>query len=841
MRPLKLIMTGFGPYAGTVEIDFETLGSRGLFLITGDTGAGKTTIFDGISFALYGEASGDSRTPAMLRSDFAAPEQKTQVKLLFLHKGIQYTVTRSPKYLRPKRQGTGTTTELQSAELEHPGGLVAGYSQVTEFCKNLLGLDKQQFSQVAMLAQGDFMKLLLSGTEERSKIFRRIFGTEYCRRLQEALKIRAAEIFEEYQRYEASAAHYISELSFDPSGVLPEELPHKIQQIIRQNKRQEKALRTEGLRLSEELEKARSAKEKQEQIQQLRKTVQQAADRLTALALQQKEAEQQQKEAQKKLSLIEKLKLEINLLSSSLSNYDKLAEAQKQQEQLQKQCSEQEAFYRENKNIPSVEQALSQAEAVQREAEAFIAYQELKTRAEKAQAHYLRMEQEYTLLSQKSAQGEALFFREQAGILAASLSEGCPCPVCGSTVHPQKAAPSPEAPSPEELNRMKAQTKQSRILWEEAALQAGQAKAALAQAEKTLTVRNQTSIEEKKKQSQALLLLARKKEELEQHWQENQKKLAVLEERITALTGLLNYTDRQQAASALEDKKALLAAETAFWEETSCRTAALEKELAALNAAVHTHRKHLAEAEEAFLPFAHFLTEESLLQEKQRLLEEKEKQQQDLYAVIVSDQKAGEKICIFADKISRCAKAYSEIKLLSDAASGTLPGQSKLSFEAYLQTYYFTEILNRANQWLSKFSSGRFLLHRMEDSQDRRWRAGLELEVLDNYTGKYRHVRTLSGGEIFTASLAMALGLSDAVQAHAGGVSLDILFIDEGFGTLDGEAMEKAMDTLGSLAGTSRLIGIISHVEELKSRIPRQIQVIRASQGTGSQIWTASL
>ena len=205
MRPLKLIMSAFGPYAGEETIDFEKMGNRGLYLITGDTGSGKTTVFDAVSFALFGESSGGNREPSMLRSRFAEAKTKTFVDLTFLYKGREYRVRRNPEYLRPKDRGEGETAERADAVLYLPGdGIVEGVKNVNEKITELLGVNKDQFSHIAMIAQGEFLKLLLADTKKRSEIFREIFGTKKYQALQDALKSRSGKLHDEYDEISRS-------------------------------------------------------------------------------------------------------------------------------------------------------------------------------------------------------------------------------------------------------------------------------------------------------------------------------------------------------------------------------------------------------------------------------------------------------------------------------------------------------------------------------------------------------------------------------------------------------------------------------------------------------------
>ena len=805
-------------------------------MITGDTGAGKTTIFDGISFALYGEASGENRSADMMRSDFALPEVKTEVVFAFSHRGTEYTVRRSPKYTRPKKHGKGTTVNTQSADIESPEGIVSGYTQVTDYCKNLLGLDKKQFSQVAMLAQGDFMKLLLAGTEDRGKIFRRIFGTDYCLNLQNMLKAKLSEINGQYMGYQQRLEQYRSGLSFDTENIPIERLPEFIAKEIKKNKHTEKLLEQDVTALTSFINQSYNVKDRQSRMlgaqADIRNTKKQIEENEESL----RKAQAVRNEALQKQTLTEKLRAETDALEKSLADYDKYEATLKQREQIERLSQERETFYRDNPEIPSTDKAMAATEKAQNNLKALEACEKLRRAYEEAQKDFTQKEENYIALSQEYTRCESLFFREQAGIMASMLSDGLPCPVCGSTEHPHKAEASPEAPTQEALGKMKRALEKARSSREEAALQSGNLGAEWRQAREKLTVSTQEEALKILEETRRLPELARQKEKLDSDWQTSREKLAALEERIAAFQSRLLYKDPQEAEEALHEKKMILETELKAIEEALARYAALDKEQASLKAVLAEKNQQLEKACEDFEAFKDFLADDETIAAKKAELNQKEALLKEIFSIISADSKTLENLKSLSGDLAKCAESYSAVKLLSDTASGNLSGQSKMTFEAYMQAFYFTEIINKANLWLTRLSGGRFMLHRMEEASDKRSQSGLEMEVLDKYTGKYRSIKTLSGGESFMASLAMALGLSDTVQANAGGITLETMFIDEGFGTLDEETLSKAIGILESLAGSSRLVGIISHVEELKDRIPRQIRVTRKTPGGGSDV-----
>ncbi|MCI1965353.1 MAG: SMC family ATPase [Oscillospiraceae bacterium] len=1046
MKPLNLVISAFGPYAGQVELPLRELGSGGLFLICGDTGAGKTTIFDAISYALFGEVSGSTRTVDTLRSNFAAPQSKTFVELLFSHNGKEYKILRNPSYRRPKKRGTGEATESADAVLTLPDGSVqTGSSHVTQEIVRLLGIDHRQFKQVAMIAQGEFLALLLAESSERAEIFRRVFSTDLFRRMEDLLKKRELEL---KRKWEDGARSILQDAALiQPEAEKPlkealtvclnendiNQIPQLLQLLIDENTTDTENCKTAEAASAE----ARSHTEKliaalaearqtaqafsalntaRSHYEQLLKhndemerqaaalyAAQQAESRVTpahsALLRKQKElqnleteitaltgkitaADQSLTELKKaaeaehaKEAEREQLSGQIATLSSALPNYQKAAALDQLAAQLAHSFAEQDSLMTrlsENKKKLTAERLRLRAEL---EALATVEVDRLACQNEEQNARkicdtltgildsvqkirtlitgyqatksgYLKEETSYCKANAAYDSAEQAFLRQQAGILASGLSDEAPCPVCGSVSHPHPAKLSGSAVTGEELKRLKTARDQHHSALESVGLKLKSAETRILSDRENLR-RSVNDLlcgvtgDENVQSLQQKALTARK--QAEQNRSQAQKKLSTLEQqcqRKISCTSQLQETEdslastdqkletvrekRNDLTASLEAKRAEAAslrtslpyptqkeAKTKL-EHLSHRLTAMKQSLqkaeeayrACLgeresNAAVLAdNRKRLvltrtqaSELEQEYhlrLAESGFHTEKEyfdsiLPAEKIKVLQQRQtdyrddrvrtedtirrleaetagKAPADLTAMeqeltrAQQEQSAKEKafhtISVRLENNrgveTRMKKAlanrktleeeYACVRGLSRTANGEQSGRQKLDFEQYVQAAYFHRVLHQANRRLSAMTNGRYVLLRRESPTDLRSHSGLELDVLDHYNGKTRDVRSLSGGESFKASLSLALGLSDVVQSFAGGVKIETMFIDEGFGSLDSESRQQAIATLSELAEGNRLVGIISHVAELREQIDRQIIIQKGVNGSKIQI-----
>ena len=913
MKPLKLTIAGFGPYAGVQELDFEKLGDKGLYLITGDTGAGKTTIFDAITFALFGEASGNNREPSMLRSKYAKLEDPTYVELTFIHGNKVYSIKRNPGYERARIRGSGTTKQEAEAQLVYPDDrVVTQVKDVNTAVREIIGLTREQFSQVAMISQGDFRKLLQADTDSRRKIFRDIFSTHRFERLQEKLREQANIVKSQLDNANMSIQQYVSGIMCDENSVYADDVKKAknnelyITEILvllgnllhdDENSKDSVAKKIEDAKhcnekLIVQLTKAQAyitAKKDFTQNQQLAKQKNDELLQLEARAEEAKKAACEQDVLNKKIAELEML----------LPIYDELADKEKA---LQKKVREstditkQLETARKNEVVFAAElehlkYKFKQVENVAAEKEKLFSLQrELNEQKEKfgklllsiselskqenalaiCQERYKNAREKSLQLSNEYEQQNRAFLDEQAGIIAQELADGKPCPVCGSTEHPIPAQMGKNAPSEAQVKKAKSEYEAAQQITEkssaEASRQNGIVMAAREKAQEMaaellddidltnaqnaadvkigqisqqlVKVKRQIGDVEKQEAEKELLAqeIPKKEAALEKSKSETaqlNEKLAVLENELQTLKAQtdelrkkLDFSDRVQALNekqALEEKVMSLQKNlaNAILARDACKEA-----LAGIKAAAQQLEKQLAEGCDADVNI--------LEQQKIQLtaqMNEYEHQQKILHSRLTVNKEAKKYITKKMDEAQSLAKRYEWMNSLAETANGNVKGKEKISLETYIQAAYFDRVLERANLRLRKMSGGQYDLKRRRTSEDLRGHSGLELDIVDHINTTERSVNTLSGGEAFMASLALALGLSDEVQMSTG-ISLDTMFVDEGFGSLDSDTLSKAYNALAGLTEGNKLVGIISHVAELKEKIDKQIVVVKNKNGS---------
>lgn len=1182
MRPLNLILSAFGPYAGQTELNLEKLGTSGLYLITGDTGAGKTTLFDAITFALYGEASGDHRDANMFRSKYAAPETPTFVDLTFSYRDKTYRVKRAPEYERPKTRGTGTTLQKAEAELILPDGrVIAKPKEVDAEIRDIMGIDRNQFLQIAMIAQGDFLKLLLAPTEDRKKIFRRIFKTDLYQKLQDELKRESGALHDQCDKAKLSLRQYISGIQCSEDNVLflslreakedrmlITEVTELIAKILDEDTALASAMKAEiadleaqlqtihtALSIAAETEKSRKQLEelqatlaekqalleeaakaleaeeacvdKREELEQnitllrselkryeeyeTRKAAadqaekqladdhaaleagkaEQSAQKAALAALKQTSAELREagreyaeltahrkeraiwqgnlndflsrqeacRNAEAALSDTktkfdacaatvpeqEALQRTAALLTRELPSYDALAEkraaAAKQAEEnrghagkileaktaaasLEEKIRGWKEEQLQLQDVPALrEKQLAAHTECQRRRNALVEVQNaadnlapLNAELEKSQAAFLRAASDARNAQNAYQQANDAFLAEQAGVLALDLEEGMPCRVCGATHHPKLACISENAPTEAELKDARrkadrAEAEKQRCAEVCAALKAriqtageaihrqlealglsenedlaaridaedralGQLIQQLAALDEQLKrkkalddgipIKEQTLRERTAKITEQENLLATRRAELD-----------AIHRQIAEETRQLSYESKKDAESALADTQARLSglqaemeaarnahqqAQQSFaaarsllnqareqlktapeWdaeadetaqaksclaqvteeletlsgkvaaaaqraaqkqqidaqlpekeqalEELTRKLSQLEREISSASAALmaekqqlevlrqdlrfasaelaaqtlrqweqeaaegkrrieEARKRHAQRKEESIRTHTQIEQLEAQLREAPQIdIPAEEARQTELTALRQAKQQrmeaANARIAANAPALKAIHERqldlasletrYAWVRALSNTANGNLSGKEKVMLETYIQMTYFDRILLRANLRLTVMTDGQYQLKRRREAENNRSQSGLELDVIDHYNGTERSVKTLSGGEAFKASLALALGLSDVIQSSSGGVKLDTMFVDEGFGSLDEESLNQAMKALSDLTSGNRLVGIISHVADLKDRIDRQILVTK-SQAEGSRV-----
>ena len=1078
MKPLYLEMTAFGPYKDTQRIDFTMLGADGLFLITGDTGAGKTTIFDAISYALYGLTSMPGRSAGSMRSDFAPESQATIVTFRFSHRGRQYEIMRQPAYTRHLLRGADrskTTTVPEKAELTGDGiQPVSGAKNVTDLVQNqILHLDHSQFCQVAMIAQGEFRKVLTASTDERTKILQKIFLTEGYQRMSEILKTRTASaralrdrsasvISDRLQaiRTGTENAEALSQLQSIASPVdllsrreqalgllddilrsdqvlsdsLAEAISHL--QIEAEALTRRLALADSDNRKLDEYQASQTMKtqldaqtpsmETRRKTLTLRKTTRysvypfyeqkqragkDAAASAAAYARSlaavseakscHEDAEKRYVAAQAENALLDQKKLELRQLQDQIPLYSRRNALQSDLETasaalrqldekallLQTRLQDHDILARKLKDYitRSADVPLQKKEAdvrlqtLEKQRESLLDLCRRTRQAEKQRVSWERSKKQYVSVRRQYdsqyaelSEAERRLEMNRAGLLAQELKDGAPCPVCGSTVHPHPASPFlPDASdsrvtvTDETVRSLRAKSDLLRQKKDEAATEAASLKAAAGTASAQLRddlVRNLSAIQAEiglqeteippeedirdderlplsrletlltqlqaaldssaaavRQQAETLSLqlanlqLAQKRQEKAE---EEKRQLDTQKETLradresvvqrqtackAALSGLpvLPFPTLKEAEAAVTAAREVCELLSRQIEEAGQKKEAAARALAASLAsskAAEAQRdkdRHSAlDAAEKFdqkLKETGLLSEEALLEnlcseealkEEEQALSAFDRQQaaatarlkaaqtaakglvrSDLGQLRTSQAELSTRLAALRDKKARtegrienneaarnsiCAE-YSRLQQqehsyeMLDKLYRLVSGQTqnvKITFEQYIQETGFDEITRAANIRLDMITDGRYRFFRREEiDAGKKSKNALALDILDNYTGKKRPVSTLSGGESFKASLSLALGLSDSISSRAGGITIDSLFIDEGFGSLDKrQSLSDAVNMLVSLSTHHKLIGIISHCDELKEQIRRQIVVTRGRDGSHVQV-----
>lgn len=1018
MKPLKLKMTAFGPYAERTEIDFVKIGS-GLFIITGDTGAGKTMIFDAITFALYGAASGGGREPAMLRSDYVPNNVKTSVELVFSHKDEVYTVSRVPSYTRP---GTKTPVLAEASLISESGRVnIAKSKDVTNKITEIIGLDRNQFTQVSMLAQGEFKKLLYAGSDERRNIFRKIFSTQSYDAMQDRLKKAADELKQKCEDVIKSARQKAEEvkgeINADPEAE-PEEFMKELNAIIERDIAEKKEfeknigeirgrIEEEKLRLElcrsdnnelKRLEERKAELEKlkermsetdekkkrlklsedcrtyvmpseremnicEKQLDQLKKSMRDTKQKLDSTGEDFGKAQEEFKKCRNEDELRTRLASEISALERAIPEYKLLDELAERKTAISAEIALEERRLAEYEGSISFNSAMiKKAEAEKqgisdapgKEVSLRIECNSLKDRqsrlgelvkdikkieslkkaADKAAAEFSEADKEYEIKTEKAHRLEKQFYLEQAGIMAMELEDGSPCPVCGSITHPRKAQLSEEAPSEVEVNESKAAADEAGVAMREASVKSGNAftkyEEALKAAEEKAAEYEITTLSEVKEykthtdkelaekevihnrlvndcgrlkelNTEIEKLITEEKELKEKRricsmeLAEKRSVLAAAESAYNEKKSHLSY-DNFNAASARqkaaqhdldESRNALEAAEAEYnrlntesenykalikdlepriesagksFDEASAeferrcaeyglddadsyRAACLEvSENEKLRTEIDEYNLALTSAEAVVSELSNKLKDKEYtnldeFEEKISELKKEEEEEDERLAYLRNalsiNTDARDRITALMASGSKLLKKHKVLKNLSDTANGSLNTKAKISFEEYVQSSKFERVLRAANRRM-EIMNKRYTLRRRTEAKNLKQRSGLEIDIIDSYTGRARDVKTLSGGESFMASMSLALGVSDIIGAEKRGIDIESVFVDEGFGTLDEEALRKALRLLLELSGDTRSVGIISHVKELCDEIEKRIIV--TATGSGSRI-----
>lgn len=874
MKPIQLVLSAFGPYVERTVIDFSALGEEGLFLIAGDTGAGKTTIFDAISFALYGEASGgkEKRKSKSFHSDYVSDQTETYVELTFRHRGETWWIRRNLEYQRPakkKKDGMETTTQ-QAADAqmrnEDTGEEILRKEDVNRRVRELLGLTQDQFAQTVMIAQGDFLKILTASSDDRKKLFRDLFHTNLYVDLQSRLQEKNRACADEQKALEQVILS--AEGKIDPEAEFAEreillsycgQIQHTdalcalLARLIEQEKAAQEQARTQKKEAADQIGALIAAVTEGERVNRDFADWESKRARLAALTAGQGEIDAQ-RAALAAARRAQQLETDEALMRRTRRDMDAqraaLSEAQAALEQAEKALPEAETRMKEAESRSGeIHALLAQAKQMEDCLPVLGEVERLKAALDTQKRELQRLTEDSSRAQAAYTAAQNSYYLSQAGLLARELKAGQPCPVCGSTAHPCPAQITPETVTRQALE----QAAQRRETAEKA-----QGDAA------TRLAANQAALDERENRLRALKIGA----------DETRQRLAArIDAAHQAAADRQRAIDEARSAYQALDKRKT-AAQSAV-DAAQKRLAALEKDLRAQTEAFEQKRaahgfedeasyrlakRTNAEIERLDLEIRNYDEQKRTLAAQTHELEDKLSGRQKTDLTALQNRRAAaldrqvkaenaEKAMVrkltlheSADQEIRQANAaiqkkrgrWQIIQELYTCCAGIAAGnpRAKLTFEAYVQQYYFRFVVAAANKRLTRLTDGMFTLRVMREAANRVSQSGLDLEVLDRSTGQARDVSTLSGGESFLASLALALGLSDAVQSQSGQIRMDAMFIDEGFGSLDENALRSSIDVLLELADGKRLIGIISHVQELEERIDKQIVVTKTPNGS---------
>ena len=928
MRPLKLSFESFNSYANKTSIDFEDFSSNGIFLITGPTGSGKTTIFDAIKYALYGEASGEDRKNISNFSDFANLESPSAVTFEFLHRGVKYRIERIYSYQVSKKNKTPetdkktpnkkTTVNFYQLIDGEEKLLASNATKVNEEVQNLLGIDKNQFSQIVMIAQGDFSKILTAKGSDREILLRNIFNTEVYQQLQKRLNADTSQLEKEHEKNLAKAKNALQDINLND-----QEQSDKVLEYLNNEKtilshldeihtfieEQNSALNKEAHSLDSKTIKLSNKKDALTQNLALVQSNQKIKDQISACneyldlhkpILDQKKSAYDQ--AKKNEVEIEKLRSDITKLEEKIVRYDsaskqvesieleiskldsQLLERKQQIELLDKKSTETQTL---QNGLKEKKQRLEENSNKLTEIDRLISEIEQTVKRKKNADDYLeKLDEERIALEELSIKynqskeayesAEQKFNAAQAGILASKLIEGSPCPVCGSIHHPQIASLSNNVPSETEIKKLKDTMESIRQKKQKQSEAAATSKTkfdfennefkqsfthVLSAVHLIDEFKNVDSFEELMhanevliQQKSAIESQNKEKEILESRINKTDIDLKNIEENktetnnsIQELTDCLNL--RNGALLSIKNSGDLIDIDkikichdnaVARWEILSNQLHQSKEEFDKESAEFEKQKYARQKLESQF--------DNTLCIDSSNL-------EDQIHAIDIEQQEIRNKITeinrmininesplntikrIYLDAITT-EKKYNTTKTLHDFVSGASSNSEygRISLENYVQRTYLQRVVEAANDRLAIMTDSQFVLKTKGDKKFKKTDY-LDLEVTDLYTGKDRDVKSLSGGEKFMTSLALALGFSDVIQQDAGGIQLDSMFIDEGFGTLDSETLEQALRLLDQLSTNSNtLVGIISHVEELKNRIPQQIVVSKDLNGSSLEV-----
>ena len=874
MKPIQLVLSAFGPYVERTVIDFSALGEEGLFLIAGDTGAGKTTIFDAISFALYGEASGgkEKRKSKSFHSDYVSDQTETYVELTFRHRGETWWIRRNLEYQRPakkKKDGMETTTrQAADAQMrnEDTGEEILRMDDVNRRVRELLGLTQDQFTQTVMIAQGDFLKILTASSDDRKKLFRDLFHTNLYVDLQSRLQEKNRACADEQKALEQVILS--AEGKIDPEAEFAEreillsycgQIQHTdalcalLARLIEQEKAAQEQARAQKKEAADQIGALIAAVTEGERVNRDFADWESKKARLAALTAGQGEIDAQ-RAALAAARRAQQLETDEALMRRTRRDMDAqraaLSDAQAALEQAEKALPETETRMKEAESRGGeIHALLAQAKQMEDCLPVLGEVERLKAALDTQKRELQRLTEDSSRTQAAYTAAQNSYYLSQAGLLARELKTGQPCPVCGSTAHPCPAQITPETVTRQALEQAAQRRETAEKAQSDAATRLAANRAALDEREDRLRALKIGADETQQRLAARIDAAHRAAADRQREIDEARSAYQALDKRKTAAQSAVDAAQKQLAAlekdlrmqtEAFEQKRAA----HGFEDEASYRLAKrtnadierLDREIRNFDEQKRTIAAQTHELEDKLS--GRQRTDLTALQNRRAAALDRQAKAENAEKAMVRKltlhESAEREIRQANAAIQKKRGKWQIIQELYTCCAGIAAGnpRAKLTFEAYVQQYYFRFVVAAANKRLTRLTDGMFTLRVMREAANRVSQSGLDLEVLDRSTGQARDVSTLSGGESFLASLALALGLSDAVQSQSGQIRMDAMFIDEGFGSLDENALRSSIDVLLELADGKRLIGIISHVQELEERIDKQIVVTKTPNGS---------
>ncbi len=938
MIPIKLKMQAFLPFNEEQVIDFNVIENDKIFLITGNTGAGKTAVFDAIFFALYGCASGSEREKDSFKSLFADDATLSYVEFTFKNKGKIYTVYRTPAQLRLRRNGHLTGENATATITLESGEIISGVNSVNAYIESIIGLNAEQFKKIVMLPQGEFRRFLSDNSSEKQEILRKIFSTDIFEEFTLKLKEKNSELSLKSQKAEASRENFCSSIIPLPDSSLAEALTaenknyEKIVSLCEEyNAYLDELIAKQNSKINSlterkfylDIEKFKETNKKLDGFKKVKSEYALLLDKKDEFSAKRKE-----------LALLEKAK-EIKAIFDSLKDTEKQIDIKNKDLPILKKNyelsnAEYEKSFESFNTIADISEEISRLKAISEIFESLKA-QNLKLKklneqiseaqeyfdAFKIKAENQKINNILSLISKldntfeesnelnqafkedsfKYQNAFNIFIKNQAHNLAVTLKENEPCPVCGSTHHPSPALKNDDKHIDEnELKRLKEAYETSANRLRESNEKLNEIKFTLKEyvsddiIQKDIPKLTESFSAKLKEENNALA-----KNELYSSLDDegfaslltklNANKESINEQALSLEKEILQFNiTEEQLNNKLKEKSALIEKIKAEFKAAQEKKDKDKAEFERNNEAL---KQLLSSKEELKVKFKNMLSESkiddnalpslfdkldsfeelkkeiseyeiSFIRYEEQLkaytkelkdasytdIEKAEKELEDVkeklngltdeyeknLSVVNTNRAMCEKLNNLNEQFKEISYNYNQVNQLYQIASGK--NKSKVSFERYVLGVYFDSVIQNANLRLVKITGGRYYLRRRADKERGNSPSGLELEIFDSFNGKFRHVNTLSGGESFKTALCLALGLADTVTQNSGGIEINTIFIDEGFGTLDSDALDSAVECLYSIKASGRYIGVISHVNELCEKIPLKLYVSEGKNGS---------